>query len=246
MKNFVITALLLISAIGFINADEAHGRPLEEVLQEIRQEQGLEPEERINPDKVDDHLLEELGEAVMSLMFSDPKEHEIMDKMMGGEGSESLASMHRGMGYRYLSGDDFLGMGPWRGGMMMGGSMRWPWSGGMMMQPRANSSLAVLLSLQPMPIALGQFYVGDWRKGLLFTAGEALFMGTAMGITMWENRDMMHGDHVGMTPISEWSQLSQVVFFSSLGGYLVTKLIDVIAAGNGAETSSDRVARQFR
>ena len=228
MKRVLLLVLVLfVGTFAFVFADtdaaDQHGRTVEEVLKEIRNNQDMDPRDRIDPDLVDEELLEEMGEAWMSLMVPDPREHSWMDEMMGGEGSESLAAMHRVMGYRYLSGDGFLDgmMGPWRGGMMM-------------MQPWVNSSLAVLLSLQPLPVALGQFYLGDWRKGLLFTAGETLFMGTAIGIMMWENSDMMHGDHAGITPIRDWSQLSQVIFFSSLGGYLVTKLIDVIAAGIGA------------
>ncbi len=243
MKRVLLLVLVLfVGTFAFVFADtdaaDQHGRTAEEVLKEIRNSQDMDPGDRIDPDWVDEELLEELGEAWMSLMVPDAREHSWMDEMMGGEESESLSAMHRVMGYRYLSGDGFLDgmMGPWRGGMMMGGGMMGPWRGGMMMQPWVNSSMAVLLSLQPLPVALGQFYLGDWRKGLLFTAGETLFMGTAIGIMMWENSDMMHGNHAGITPIRDWSQLSQVIFFSSLGGYLVTKLIDVITAGIGAAT----------
>ncbi|KKK96461.1 hypothetical protein LCGC14_2662540 [marine sediment metagenome] len=52
----------------------------------------------------------------MSDMIPNPKQHEWMDEMMGGEGSENLSAMHRLMGYRYLSDD-----GGFIGSMMMGG-----------------------------------------------------------------------------------------------------------------------------
>jgi uncharacterized membrane protein len=116
-----------ISVYADADAEDAHGKPLEVVLQEIREKYGISPDETINPRKVNDKDLEELGEALMGVMHPDPRQHELMDDMMGGEGSESLASMHRMMGYRYLSGESYSMMG---GGMMnmmdngmMGGGM---------------------------------------------------------------------------------------------------------------------------
>jgi hypothetical protein len=128
----VFVVVLLFGACGMAYSDstegESHGRSVEEVLEEIRQAQGLDPGDRIDPSLVSEHMLEELGEAVMSLMHPDPRDHETMDEMMGGEGSESLAAMHRAMGYRYLSGyggsrAPWGRMGPGSGGMMMGGMM---------------------------------------------------------------------------------------------------------------------------
>jgi hypothetical protein len=101
------------------NGDE-HGKPLEVVLQEIREKYGIGPNEAINPRKLSDAELEEVGEAVMSIMYPDPRQHEIMDDMMGGEGSRSLARMHRRMGYNYLSGNGYWMMGGGRRGMMGG------------------------------------------------------------------------------------------------------------------------------
>jgi hypothetical protein len=113
---FATTFLLSMFFTGaVIKADaidgENHGKPLEVVLQEIREKQGLSPNEPINPRKVSNEDLEELGEAVMSVMFPDPRQHEIMDNMMGGEGSRQLARMHRRMGYNYLSGGSYGMMG---------------------------------------------------------------------------------------------------------------------------------------
>jgi uncharacterized membrane protein len=128
-SNFVLIGIfvvtLLLSGISlYADSDEegVHGKPLEVVLQEIREKHGLGPDETINPRKVGDEDLEELGEALMGVMHPDSQQHETMDEMMGGEGSESLASMHRMMGYRYLSGNSYSMMG---GGMMnmMGGGM---------------------------------------------------------------------------------------------------------------------------
>ena len=133
MKRFFLLVLVLfVGAIPIVSADsdadDQHGSSVEEVLKVIRDSQGLGPRDRIDPDQVADEFLEELGEALMSIMVPDPREHTWMDDMMGGEGSDSLSSMHRVMGYRYLSGNGgFRGsmgmMGPMGGGMMMGPGM---------------------------------------------------------------------------------------------------------------------------
>jgi hypothetical protein len=93
---------------------------LDLVLQDIRGQYGISANEAINPRKLSDADLEEGGEAVMNIMYSDPRQHEIMDDMMGGEGSRSLARMHRRMGSNYLSGNAYGMMGVGRRGMMGG------------------------------------------------------------------------------------------------------------------------------
>ena len=128
-RMMVFVFVLLIGTFGVAYSDskegDSHGRSVEEVLVEIREAQGMDPGDRIDPSLVSEHMLEELGEAVMSLMHPDTREHEAMDEMMGGEGSESLAAMHRAMGYRYLNGyggnrAPWGMMGPGSGGMMGG------------------------------------------------------------------------------------------------------------------------------
>jgi hypothetical protein len=128
---YLATAVLILSpfiGVAFLNADagneDQHGKPLEVVLQEIREKHGISSDEAINPRKVNDEDLEEVGEAVMSVMFPDPEQHEVMDDMMGGEGSRRLSRMHRRMGYNYLSGGGYGMMGGMMGGRrgMMGSS----------------------------------------------------------------------------------------------------------------------------
>jgi len=132
----VLLVLFSLTSIAIAHNDdlETHNLSIENVLSEIREAQDVKSNEDINPDNVSDDLLEKLGEAVMNVQLPDPKEHEFMDNMMGGEGSESLKSMHKWMGYNYIkSGYDiddssYPGrgmMGPWMHGgwghMMMGG-----------------------------------------------------------------------------------------------------------------------------
>jgi len=141
-KNIINTSYLLFSlaliftllvSVAYLNADsdreDEHEQPLEFILEEIRAKQGLGPDEAIDPRKVSNKELEELGEAVMSVMIPDAQQHELMDQMMGGEGSRSLARMHRRMGYNYLAGGGFGmhgmfgGRRGFRGGMMGHGMM---------------------------------------------------------------------------------------------------------------------------
>lgn len=119
LKIIVIFLTFGVLAAIFAQADQAEGhgsgRSIESILSEIREIQGIGPKDRIDPEGVDNTLLEELGEAAMSLMVPDPEQHEWMDRMMGGEGSQTLAERHRWMGYRYLRGG-LQAMGPMMGG----------------------------------------------------------------------------------------------------------------------------------
>ncbi len=121
----VIVLFLTFTILSYSNSDtgDEHGRPLETILEEIRETQGLGPNERIDPERVSSKQLEELGESVMSIIHPDPEQHELMDNMMGGEGSESLSAMHQMMGYQYLGGNSGGMMGGMMGPGMMGGMM---------------------------------------------------------------------------------------------------------------------------
>ena len=35
-----------------------------------------------------------------------------------------------------------------------------------------SPATAALLSIQPMPVAVGNFYTGDWGRGILYTTAE--------------------------------------------------------------------------
>ena len=121
-KTALLMIFLLISISLFADSDQ-HGKSLEYVLGQIREELKVDKNSQIDPELVSEGLLEELGEAVMGVRHPDERQHEWMDNMMGGEGSESLRNAHIMMGYNYLSGagpsDRFYGRGFMRNGFGM-------------------------------------------------------------------------------------------------------------------------------
>jgi len=87
---------------------------LDQVVKEITDAQGAKDSNSIDCTKATEAQLEELGDAVMEKMHPGDQ-HELMDKMMGGEGSASLKAAHIALGQRYLGCGNNSGYG------MMGG-----------------------------------------------------------------------------------------------------------------------------
>lgn len=102
--GFIVIALLVTAVPLAASAASSaeHSRPVSEVIEEIKAAQGVVDQTEVDCQAVSDGQLEELGEAVMQAMAGSSEQHEIMDNMMGGEGSESLRAMHMAMGQRYL------------------------------------------------------------------------------------------------------------------------------------------------
>lgn len=108
----------------------------------------------------------------------------------------------------------------------------WGWYGA-----ERSPAVAALLSLMPMPLALGQFYVGDWGAGLLFTFLETAGLATAMTVALLESPDIMHD----WVPLTQWDVTGKVVFFSALGGFVLIKFVDAFTAGLSAESLNRRL-----
>lgn len=140
MRKLIFTSLIIFSSLFLVNtqvahaqigsmmgtdnqgtevgASEGHAESVEIVLQNILESQNVSTVQKLDLSKVSDDDWERLGDAVMELQH--PGEaHEVMDRMMGGEGSESLRQIHINMGQAYL-GYGNTNYGP---GMMMGGGM---------------------------------------------------------------------------------------------------------------------------
>jgi putative membrane protein len=101
-KNILFAIFVTLIFATYAFADSKDVKTINEIVQAVMQEQGVKNADQINCSKVTNSQFEELGEAVMGVMHPDPNEHEIMDRMMGGEGSATLGAMHRMMGARYL------------------------------------------------------------------------------------------------------------------------------------------------
>ncbi len=111
-KTMLFAALIVLLSVMPVSAQ---GHSLDEAKQLI--------DSGVGCDKLNNEQLEMLGDYYMEQMHSG-EAHELMDKMMGGEGSESLRQMHIAMAKRLYCNEDTGGM-MGSGGMMnmMGGNM---------------------------------------------------------------------------------------------------------------------------
>lgn len=105
IKRLVFIIIIIILNLISIYSEEMNIRSIDNILSDIRGEQGVKGADKINPDKVNSQLLEKLGDAVMEEMTGNHDRHEQMDQMMGGEGSANLTVMYQRIGYNYLAGN---------------------------------------------------------------------------------------------------------------------------------------------
>jgi len=117
MKKAILILIIFLLIIVAVLAQESHDSEIEEGKKLV--------ESKISCDKLSYEQLEAIGDYYMEQMH--PGEaHEMMDQMMGGEGSESLKQVHINMAKRlYCNEDAYIGYGMMGGGMMnmMGSGM---------------------------------------------------------------------------------------------------------------------------
>ncbi len=94
-----------------------------------------------------------------------------------------------------------------------------------------NPSVAALLSLQPMPVALGNFYTNDWEKGILYTTLEVGMFIPSMILLSDRHFDHFHNGHEG----ESWTDTERTWFISLVTGYVVLKVISAFDAAYSAE-----------
>ena len=112
------------NAIATSSADQREVN-LDEGVAEILESQGIGSLNEVNCEEVLESQFEKLGDTWMESVHPG-ESHDYMERMMGGEGSESLRSAHISMGQRYLGC-----LSSWKGGRWTGMGMMAPF-GGMM------------------------------------------------------------------------------------------------------------------
>jgi hypothetical protein len=128
MKQLIFISIFIVGLNVFFpqntfGQDRSHTESVETVLQELLTKQQVDTIQKLDCEKVNDDDLERLGDAIMEQQHPG-QAHEIMDQMMGGEGSESLQQIHIAMGSNYLGCGEGSGFGTGGGRGMMGfGSM---------------------------------------------------------------------------------------------------------------------------
>jgi len=107
MKKLIPLAIALafiFTTFTSVYADAMTPKSIDTNMSEIRLEQGVKSNDKINPDKVSPPKLEALGDSVMQAMIGNTAIHDQMDVKLGGDGSASLTAMHTKIGYNYLVG----------------------------------------------------------------------------------------------------------------------------------------------
>lgn len=172
----IFFAVLVVSLVAMPSAVTAnadgHTRSIADVVSEIAESQNVSSQNDISCDVVMDDQFEELGDAVMQAMIGDDEQHELMDNMMGGEGSESLRSMHIAIGQRYLgcAQGQFGTMGMMGGMMSMMGS---GWQGG------GNTMMGNFYN--PWGVMSGGWGVGMFVFWIIVTVGVVLLVKWLIG-----------------------------------------------------------------
>ena len=116
MKKTILILVIFLLGIAAVLAQESHDNEIEEGKKLV--------ESKTSCDKLSNEQLEAIGDYYMEQMHPG-ESHELMDNMMGGEGSESLKQVHINMAKQlYCNENVYAGYGMMgsRGMMNMMGS----------------------------------------------------------------------------------------------------------------------------
>jgi hypothetical protein len=110
-----------------------------------------------------------------------------------------------------------------------------------------SPAVAALLSLQPMPIDFGNFYAGNWKRGIVYTIAEVSLFVPAMSLVR-ENSGWWGGMHRGYYRYNytytknTWSKTEKEQFYYLLAGYVLTKTISAFDAGFSVEKQKKHIS----
>lgn len=94
-----------------------------------------------------------------------------------------------------------------------------------------SPGVAALLSLQPMPFDFGNFYIDEWKKGILYTSVELGIFIPGMNLL----GDHHSGHSYYFSDESDWTDNDRTVFYSLVAGYFVIKVISAFDSASTAE-----------
>jgi hypothetical protein len=121
-------------------------------------------------------------------------------------------------------------------------------SGGMMSSGNGKDpAIAALLSIQPLPVAFGNFYTGNWERGIIYTTAElALFIPAAilLGRNNW-GWGMHNYSYSDYTDNRRWTSNERTQFYYLLAGYVVVKIISAFDAGYSAEIYNQNLSMKY-
>lgn len=111
---------------------------------------------------------------------------------------------------------------------------------------KKSPALAAVLSLQPLPIAIGNFYVGDWEKGILYTTAEVALAIPAV-VLLSKNRGWGHRSYYYYDdPYRRtWTDVERKRFYYLAAGYLLVKVVSAFDAGYSAERYNERLSLRY-
>ena len=120
--------------------------------------------------------------------------------------------------------------------------------GGMMSSGKEKDpAIAALLSIQPLPVAFGNFYTGNWERGIIYTTAElVLFIPAAilLGRNNW-GFGMHNNSYSDNSDNRLWTSNEQTQFYYLLAGYVLAKIISAFDAGYSAEIYNQNLSMKY-
>lgn len=114
---------------------------------------------------------------------------------------------------------------------------------------KKSPALAAVLSLQPLPVDLGSFYAGNWKRGVLYSAAQlALFVPAAVLVgerSDWGHHRFDRSYYYGNDDRRPWTRAERERFYYLVGGYFLIKVISAFDAGYSVERQNASLSLRF-